>query len=368
MKKALLISLTIMCYSLSAQDINKNFERWTIAEKAINITGMDLSPDGKTVAMVCGKNQPVLLYNMAERTIIKEIDVSSKWMGYNIYYSQKGSYLLLQEKKTETSFKKSKQADYKVIDVAQGKVIHSFNKINDVKISFDESQMVTLENGTVHFRDIMTGKTTKSFQPEEACNALAISPDGQEIAVVIKPSKKEVMMVGKVAANKKVIKATAKTKHMIAIYSTETLMIEKVVQEFYDNINLLTYTDDGDRLLSFNMASNSYINVALPNQGYEPTREGYLSRTSMQPEFGYSGNQKYFAVATVELFPSLNIYEVETGSMLDLYNTKMKIWKNAKKGIYAGTNTSFVFLPGDKYILMSYGNSLIKWKFKKSNQ
>ena len=367
MKKIVLIALTIMCYAISAQDINKNFERWTISEKQMNVTGMDLSPDGKTVAMVCGKSQPVLLYDIAERAIIKEIEVNSKWLGYNIYYSQKGTYLLLQEKKTETSFKKSKQADYKVIDVAQGKIIHSFNKINDVKISFDESQMVTLESGTVHFRDIKTGKSVKSFQPEEACNALAISPDGKEVAVVIKPSKKEVMMVGKVASNKKVIKATAKTKHMVAIYSTETLMLEKVVQEFYDNINLLTYTDDGERLLSFNMAGNSYINVALPKQGYEPTREGYLSRTSIQPEFGYSGNQEYFAVATVEVFPSLNIYEVETGSMVDTYNTKMKIWKNAKKGIYSGSNTSFVFLPGDKYILIGFGNSLIQWKFKKSN-
>lgn len=367
MKNIIALAIIVTSFTLNAQDINKNFESWTIADKAINITGMDLSPDGETLAMVCGKNQPVMLYNIQDKTIIAEIDVTNKWMGYNIYYSEKGNYLLLQEKKTETSFKKSKQADYKVIDVATRKIIHSFNKINDLKISFDEQFMVTLENGTVHFRDIKTGKSIKSFRPEEACNALAISPDGDEVAVVIKPTKKEVAMVGKVAANKKMIKATAKTKHMVAIYSTQTLMLEKVVQEFYDNINLLFYTPDGNRLLSFNMAGNSYINVALPKEGYEPTREAYLSRTSMQPEFDYSESQEFFAVATVEAFPSLNVYEVQNGTMVDMYNTKMKIWKNAKKGVFAGTNTSFVFLPGDKYILMGYGNSLIKWKFNKSN-
>ncbi|MBL4710262.1 MAG: hypothetical protein JKY48_17665 [Flavobacteriales bacterium] len=348
-----------------AQNINENFEKWPVVEKAINITGIDLSPDGNTLAMVCGKNQPLLLYDYKTKTIIQEINVNSKCLGYNVFYSKKGNYLLLQEKKIETSFKKAKQADYVIVDLNSNKVIHSFNKISDAKISFDEKQVITLENGTVYFRDIKTGKKHKEFKPEGACNALAISPDGKDLAVVKKPTKSDIKMLASKNVSKKAIKSAAKSKHLITIYDTESYQLKSLIPDFYDNINLLFYTDNGDRLLSFNVASNSYINVALPKEDYQPTREGYLSRTSTQPEFAYSPNGEHFGVATVEAFPSLNIYDVESGSVIDRYDTKMKIWKNMKKKIYAGSNTSFVFLPDNKHVLIAYGNSLIKWRFDK---
>lgn len=365
MRTRILIILFFTSQWYFAQNINQNFEKWTVVDKSINITGMDLSPDGKTLAMVCGKNQPLYLYDYKTKSILKEIDVQTKYLGYNVSYSAKGNYLLLQEKKIETSFKKSREADYSIVDIASSKVIHTFNKISDAKITYDEEQVVTLEKGTVYFRDIQTGKVIKEFTPEDACNALAISPDGSELAVVKKPTKGDVRMLASKKVSKKVIKAAAKTKHLVTVYDTESYELKNLIPEFYDNINLLFYTDDGKRLLSFNMAANSYINVALPQEDYQPVREAYLSRTSTQPEFGYSENGKYFAVATVEKFPALNVYDVASGSILDSYDTRMKIWKNAKEGVYTGTNTSFVFLPGDTYLLIGYGNSLIKWNFKK---
>ena len=365
MKTKVLAFLLLLSSYITAQDINKNFERWQPSNKRINITGMSLSPDGKTVAISCGKNNPLMIYDLASKKIVQEIDVQSKYMGYNVHYSTGGSYLLLQEKVFETSFKKAKKADYDVVDLKSGKLIHRFNKISDAKISPDEKEVITLENGTVYFRDLLTGNVNKKFSPEDACNALAISPNGQDLAVVKKPTKSDVKMLVSKNVDKKRIKAAAKAKHLITVYDANSLELKTLIPEFYDNINLLSYSKLGDKLLSFNVAANSYINVALPNQDYEPIREAYLSRTTMQPEYGYSKNQEYFAIATVEVFPSLNVYDVESGSMLDTYNTKMKIWKNAKEGIYAGSNTSFVFLPDNKHILMGYGNSLIQWKFKK---
>ncbi len=364
MKKLIHPLLLLLSVSLTAQNINENFEKWPVVEKAINITGIDISPDGKTLAMVCGNNQPLMLYNYESKEIIKEIDVKTESLGYNVHYSAQGNFLLLQEKKIETSFKKARKANYSIVDILKGEVIHRFNKISDAKISHDEKYLITLENGTVYFRDIHSGKTIRQFQPEEACNALAISPDGKELAVVIKPSKKEVMMVASIRADKKAIKATAKYRHMITIYDAESMQLQKVVQEFYDNINLLFYTENGEKLLSFNMAANSYVNVALPQKDYEPTREGYLSRTSTQPEFSYSPDGDYFGIATVEKFPSINIYNVESGSIVDRYDTQMKIWKNIKKKVFAGTNTSFVFLPDNRHVLIAYGNSLIKWRYE----
>lgn len=367
--KAKILTFFLLLFILSnAQDVNKNFEKWQVSEEHLNITGMSLSPNGNQVAIACSKSQSILIYDYTSKIVVKEINVDAKYLGYNIYFSAKGNYLLLQEKVVETSFKKAKEGDYDLIEVASGKVLQKFNKISDAKISPDEKELITLENGVIYFRDLTTGKVNKKFKPEEACNALAISPDGKDLAVVKKPSKAEVKMLTNKNVSKKRIKAAAKTKHLITVYEIDRFELKSLIPEFYDNINLLFYSDNGEKLMSFNVAANSYINIALPKQDYQPNREAYLSRTSIQPEFGYSPNYKYFAVATVEKFPSLNIYDVESGSMLDSYNTKMKIWKNAREGVYTGSNTSFVFLPGSKYILMGYGNSIIKWKFKNENE
>jgi dipeptidyl aminopeptidase/acylaminoacyl peptidase len=359
---SLLLVISIVGFS---QNINDKFEKWTVDDKAINITGIDISPDGKTVALVCGKKQGVILYDYKSKKILNEIKLDAGYLGYNVYYSALGNYLLVQERKVESSIKKAKKADYYVVDVEEGKVVQNFNKISDAKISNDEKYVVTLENSTVIYRAIKTGKKVKEFKPEDAMNAIALSPDGKDLAVVKKPTKSDIKMLASKNVSKKAIKAAAKTKHLITVYDMETFELKTLIPEFYDNINLLFYIENGDRLLSFNMAANSYINVALPKEDYKPTREGYLSRTSTQPDFSYSDNSKYFGIATMETFPSVNIYDVETASVVDKYDTKMKIWKNAKKGIYAGTNTSFVFLPGDKYILIAYGNSLIKWRYNK---
>ncbi len=368
MKKILGILIgTFFLLNLAAQNINKRFERWQISDKPANITGVDISPDGNTLALVCGKKQPLFLYNLSSRSIIDEIDVKSENMGYNVAYSSKGNYLLLQEKKIETSFKKAKKADYSVVDINSKKVIHHFVKINDAKISADEKQIVTLENGTVNFRDIKTGKLIKQFTPEDACNALAISEDGKSIALVIKPNKKEVSAAPSVRDNKKAIKKTAKLKHMIAIYDTESFDQIKLVPEIYDNINLLYYMNNDKKLLSFNMAVNSYVNVVDASNN-QPTRESYLSRTSMQPEFEYSKNEEFFGISTVDAWPAVNVYKVDGGAIVDSYNTQMKIWKNIKKKIYPGTNTSFTFMPNNREILIAYGNSLILWKFDKDEE
>lgn len=365
-RQILTILFTMFCYaSLFSQDINDNYEKWIIKEKAINITGIDISPDGSNVALVCSKNNGVIIYDYNTQSIIKEIDIAAGYLGYNIYYSGKGNYLLIQERKVETTIKKAKKADYYVVDVRAGKVIHTFNKINDAKISFDEKYVVILENGVVTYRDMKSGNKLKQFEPEDAMNAIAISPDGKELAVVKKPTKSDVKMMVSKKIDKKAIKAAAKTKHLITVYDAESFELKTLIPEFYDNINLLFYTDNGDKLLSFNMAANSYVNVALAESDYKPTREGYASRTSTQPDFSYSHKGKYFGIATFETYPSINIYDVATASVVDRYDTKMKIWKNAKKGIYAGTNTSFVFLPGDQYVLIGYGNTLIKWRFNK---
>jgi len=366
MKKIIFCLLTFSSLAfVRAQSINEDFEKWTVKEKAINITGMDISPDANQLALVCGKvnNNPLMIYDISSRSIVKEIEVKAEFEGYNVYYSKLGNYLLIQERKLETSIKKAKKVDYAVVDLNQEKEIIRFKKISDAKISTDESKLYVLEDEELKIYSLPELKVIEKAKLDAACNALAIHPNGSEIAVAVKPEKKDLKNVPSLRNNKKVLKKAAKFRHMIAIFDAESFEKKQLVNEVYDNINLMFYSSDGDKLTCFNAAPNSYVNVIDANN-YEPLRESYLSRTNKQPDYNYGWNNKVFGIATVDEWPAVNIYDVNSGSMLDSYDTKMKIWKNMKKKIYSGTNTSFVFLPDQRHVLIAYGNSLIKWKIK----
>lgn len=347
-----------------SQNINENFEKWIVKEKPINITGIDISPNGKEVALVCGKNTPLMIYDLASQAIIKEIDVKAEYLGYNVHYSKTGKYLLIQERVYETNPKKAKKSDYHIVDLQAGELIHKFKRISDAKISPDETKAYVLENEELKILELPSGKVLKKRSLEAGRNAMALSPNGKDLAVVVKPTKDELKEISSVRNDKKALKEALKYRFAIAILDTESLERKKVVNEIYDNINQMRYSKDGGKLLCFNVSTNSYINV-IDGSSYQPSREGYASRTSMQPDFGYGWKGEYFGIATVEKYPSLNIYKVESATVVDYYNTQMKIWKNMKKKIFAGTNTSFVFMPDERHVLLAYGNTLIKWEIKK---
>ncbi|MEQ8907846.1 MAG: WD40 repeat domain-containing protein [Vicingaceae bacterium] len=364
MKVITFILVSLLAFNTYAQNINENFEKWIVEEKPINITGIDLSPDGKEVALVCGKKTPLMIYDLASQSIVKEIDIKDEYSGYNVHYSPTGKYLLIQERVYENNPKKAKKSDYHVVDLQAGKLIHKFKKISDAKISPDESKLYVLEKDQLEIRELPSGKILKKRELEAGRNAMAISPDGEDLAVVVKPTKEELKEITTVRNDRKALKAALKYRFAIAIFDTETLERKKMVNEIYDNINQMHYSKDGKKLLCFNVAQNSYINV-IDASTYQPSREGYLSRTTSQPDFSYGWNGEYFGISTVEKWPSVNIYKVESASVVDYYNTQMKIWKNIKKKVFGGTNTSFVFLPDERHVLIAYGNTLIKWKVNK---
>lgn len=354
----------LVAVTAKAQVHQDDIEKWPVLEKPINITGISLSPDGNTLAIACGQNQGLIIYDWKARAIKSRIDLKSEAMGYSVDYSAQGNFLILQEKRVETSFKRVKQCDYYILDANSGAVLHKFRKVADVAVSHDEKSFYVLEKEEIIQKDMSSGSTIQKKKIEDASNAMAISPDGKDLAIVIKPDKNQVAEVPSVRNHKKAIKANAKNRHMIMIIDSQSFEEKKLVNELYDNINLLEYSKDGSKLLCFNVALNSYVNV-IQVDGYQALREAYLGKSSMQPDFHFDPSMSYFAIATVDQYPAVNIYQAGSGKMLDSFNTKMRIWKNLKKKIFAGTITSCTFLPNEEAILVSYGNALLLWNFKR---
>ena len=147
-----------------AQNINERFEKWPVVEKPIQITGIDISPDGKEVALVGGKMNSIYIYDFENRKLIREIPMEKDYLGFNVFYSAKGNYLTLQERVEEYSVKKSREADFAIVDLNKGKVIMKFDRINDAKITADEKHLVTLEKKKVVVRDLTTRKIVSELK------------------------------------------------------------------------------------------------------------------------------------------------------------------------------------------------------------
>ena len=79
MKKSITITLLLFATLVYTQNINENFEKWPVIEEPINITGIDISPDGKEVALVGGKMKNVIIYDYSNKSIIKEIPITKDY-------------------------------------------------------------------------------------------------------------------------------------------------------------------------------------------------------------------------------------------------------------------------------------------------
>jgi hypothetical protein len=96
----------------------------------------------------------------------------------------------------------------------------------------------------------------------------------------------------------------------------------------------------------------------------EPLRNSFGSLANYEPDFKLSHNNKYFGIISLSTrFPELQIYDFQTNSMLKRFELSSRLFENFKDGEFATDGrASFVFLPGDEEVLITFGNRLIKWK------
>jgi len=367
--------LVILLFTLevSAQNINEQFEKIALSEDRINISSIALSPDGNILAVGCGSKTPLYLYDWKKREITNEIQLNAKYtsLGYKVYFSAKGNYLLLQEQKIAYNPSKPRKVPYAIVDLNNEEVIHQFPNIEDVKISSDEKYVFSLENGVLFKRELNGGRVIKSKAVKYAGNALAISKDGSKIILSHKPHKQDLSNVPSIRNDKKAIKPALKFREMVSVFDSESFEKIETVPEIYDIVNQLHYSPDGNKILVYSVPHHKvndvghqgYVNVIDANS-LKPKREAYLSRSTFQPDFEYNQTGSMFGISSVETFPTLNIYNVEQGNIIDMFDTKNRIGKSRKKGFYPGTNSGFVFLPLSEEIIMAYGNSLIYWKLE----
>ena len=368
-----LILHTLSVVNGFSQGENYEFERIKIGDVKNIICGMDLAPDGQKLAISSVKSFPLYIFDWSKRELENKFEVGDWYAGSSVKYSSGGKYILVQQLfYIDWAPNKDKEVNFKVIEASSGKVVKSFEKIHAAAFSPDEGFVVTITAGEVAFWNLQSGNKDRSFFVPGATNAIAITPDGKQIAVSHRPDAAELKTDPKFSKNKKALKIALNYKQQVSMYNAATFSKESTVNELYDIIYRLEYSPDGRTLFCLNiphlkaqtaLERITYINTIDAATG-NALRKGFTSRAIYEPDFRLSHNGKLFGLVSQNTrFPELHIYDFETGILMKRFELATRLLEKHDDELIVGEmRTSFVFLPDDNTVLLTMGNHLVMWE------
>jgi len=367
---SLLILLSPMAFS---QTSNSDFERIKLVSDESEFTGLAISPDQKTIALSLKNSSPIKLIDWGSQKISREINVGNWNSGSILSFSDGGQYLLLQEiGYTDFSQNKQRNTDFEIVDVASGNSIRKFGKVQDVVISADEKQAISLSNHEITFWSLPSGSKEKSFNIPGSGNAIALSRDGKTLAVSQMVNEDE--FKNQFKKDKKGLKYATNYRQLVSLFNPENGSKTKTIGEFYDVIYDLRFLHESDILFVFQtpdiriQANNkkiSYVNL-IDVVKMEPFRLGFTSMSTAQPELKTSSDKKLFAINSKgNRFQEMHLYNYETGELEKRFELGHRFFEKVDgEKMINGSHPAFVFLPDDQSILIAMGNQLIKWNIE----
>lgn len=369
----IIILCLLVTVSGFTQDNNPDFKRVRIGDYKQVASGLDISPDGSRLVMSCVKEFPTSIYDWEKKEVVKEFDVGNWHGGSSVKYSSDGKYLLLNQLYyIDWAPNKDKEVNFEVVDAETGKRVKRFDAYHAVTITPDSKYAVSLTGEEIAFWNLASGKKEKHFKVNKASNGLAISPDNKFIAVSHKFSEDELKSDPRYKKDKKALKDALKYMQKISIYDASSFEFLYTVQEYYDIVYRLEYSDDGKTLFCLQIPHLKAQNNSNARQTYlatidgvtgEPRRRGFTSQALYEPDFKMSNNGKYLGVVSSgSRFVEVHIYDFKTGKMLKRFEHSYRIMDKNEEGVIVGDNRSaLVFLPGDEVVVMTAGNQLVYW-------
>lgn len=363
----------IFSLSVIGQQGTDEFKRVRIGNYKQVASGLDISPDGTTLAISCVKEFPLFRYDWKQDIVTDEYIVGNWYAGSSVRYSMDGNYLLINQLNyIDWAPNQDREVNFEIIEASTGKRVKRFDNYHAVTITPDSKYAISLTGEEIAFWNLANGKKEKHFKVQRASNGLAISPDNKYIAVSHKFSEDELKHYPQFKKNKKALKHTAKFKQKISIYDASTFNFLYTVEELYDIVYRLEYSRDGNTLFCLQIPHLKAQASASARQTYlatingisgEPSRKGFTSQALYEPDFKLSNDGKLLAVVSKGArFVEVHVYDFETGKMVERFEQSWRIMEKNEEGMIIGdTRSSIAFLPGDEVLAMTVGNHIIYW-------
>ncbi len=359
---------------LWSQGSNFDFEKIQVGDAKNILAWVTLAPDNKTIAISSTQSFPLYIYNWENKQVEKQYDVGNWYAGSRASYSKSGNYVLLQQLfYLDYAPNKDREVNFEVFNANTGESMLNFGDYQDAKITPDDQYLVTLNGGVrVAIHEIATRREIRSFSVPQAANALAVSADGKLIAISHKTYMEDLLKNPIYVNNKKNRPIYEKYKQQVSVYDFETEKKLFTIDAFYDLIYRMEYTNDGNYLLIYSIphvklqgpnGKKSYVEVVSAKTG-TPLRQSFGSLANYEPDFKMSHSQKYLGITSMGTrFPELHIYNFETNEMVKRFELSYRLFEKTDEGEFPGDGrVSFIFLPGDEEVVMTFGNRLIHWK------
>lgn len=371
--RLLLLALSaLVALAAVAQDHMQTHQDRT---RKVEITGnqaitscVELMPDGHTLVIGTTQDHPLYVMDTIGWMVVRTIDVHGYYAGPEVRASAKGNLLLLRQRfYLDFRANQDREVRHEVVDFASGRVLVEVGKAHDAAISPDETRLYSLEGEDVTVRSLPDGKVIGRIAVAQTRNSLALSPDGQMIAVAHRPTAEQLELVPSMRSDRKAIKPAMKYRQMITVYDTRTGKAVGTVPEIYDHIYAMRCTEAGDRLLVYAIAHTKLNGVAsaLPqgvvNQvelpSLQPIRTGFLSLMK-EPQIEPNAQGDRLALASADGSINgrkLHVYDMATGEFtLDLdMDTRWR--RDMKEKEYHDGNLPYHFLADGRTIAIGSG-------------
>jgi len=338
---------------------------------------VDRSPDGRTLAVCATKSSPLLVLDANDLSVQRRIDIGDWKVGARAYHSVRGNYVLLEEIEylAYSSNGKDNARRFAVLELASGKLVVNEVQAYAAAISADERTLYSIDGDGVRTTDLATGKQQQVKGLERNGSALALSPDGNRIAIAYFPNEEELALIPSVRNDKKAIKAALKVGQIVLIHDLNTGKLLLPVNELFDKVFRLAYGSDGKELWIHakpraHKSANpdvtlSYLDVADATTG-EMGRSSYPSHALYEPSFCGDAANRLIAIGSQKgRYLEVHIYEHGAMSMVGRFVIDERLFKNKQNGAekWSDARVGFALLPDGKRMLMTFGSRLIEWTY-----
>lgn len=286
LERALLVALLCLLALLSlAQEHVQSDQDETVR---IEITGnqaitscLELMPDGRTLLVGTTQDHPVYMMDTRDWNVLRTIDVDGYYAGPEVKASAKGTYMMLRQRfYVDWKVNKDRLVRHEVVDLASGRTVLTIPEAHDAQISPDERFIYSLEGEHVTVRSLPDGQEVGRINVPLTRAALAISPDGNLIAVSHRPTQPQLEAVPSIRNDKRGLKPALKYREMVSVYRTVDGGLAGTIPDVYDVIYDMTFTAAGDRLLIYAIP-HSKLNAGANGQMVGAVRQGIVNMVEM---------------------------------------------------------------------------------------
>ncbi|MBK8499067.1 MAG: WD40 repeat domain-containing protein [Flavobacteriales bacterium] len=269
-----LLLLALLCLLALLGVAQEHVQRDQDEAERIAITGnqaitscLELMPDGHTLLVGTTQDHPVYVMDTRDWTVLRTIDVDGYYAGPEVKASAGGTYLMLRQRfYIDWRVNKDRLVRHEVVDFATGRTVLTITEAHDAQISPDERFIYSLEGEQVTVRSLPDGKDIRRINVPLTRAALAISPDGNMIAVSHRPTQPQLETVPSMRNDKSGLKPALKFREMVSVFDVATGRLLGTIPEVYDVIYDMTFTATGDRLLIY----------AIPHEKLNPGAAGVV--------------------------------------------------------------------------------------------